>query len=126
MSLRTPLGRVRGLGAARNGSHHWRLQRLTAIALIPLGVWFLASMAFLAGADYLTVKAWLSAPLPAILVILFAFALFYHLKLGLQVVIEDYVHDGALKLFLQVTVSFSCIGLGLAATLAVLKLFLGA
>jgi succinate dehydrogenase / fumarate reductase membrane anchor subunit len=125
MSIRTPLGQVRGLGAARNGTAHWWMQRLTAVALIPLGIWLLASLVALVGADHATVVAWLDRPVPAILMILMVTAGFYHLKLGLQVVIEDYVNAESSKLILQVLVNFACIGFGFACVFAVLKIALG-
>jgi succinate dehydrogenase / fumarate reductase membrane anchor subunit len=125
MSIRTPLGQVRGLGAAKNGTAHWWMQRLTAIALIPLGIWLLASLVALIGADRGAVIAWLDRPIPAILMILLLTAGFYHLKLGLQVVIEDYVHAESTKLILQVLVNFACVGLGFACVFAVLKIAFG-
>ncbi len=125
MSLRTPLGRVRGLGSARGGTHHWWLQRLTAIALVPLTVWFLASIVALASADRLVVLMWLGTPVVAVLMILFIGTCFYHLKLGLQVVIEDYVHDGGLKMASLILNSFVCILLAVACIFAVLKIAFG-
>jgi len=125
MSIRTPLGKVRGLGAAKNGTAHWWMQRLTAIALVPLGIWLLASLVALVGADHATVVAWLNRPVPAILMILLVTAGFYHLKLGLQVVIEDYVGAESSKLVLLVLVNFACIALGFACVFAVLKIAFG-
>jgi succinate dehydrogenase / fumarate reductase membrane anchor subunit len=125
MSIRTPLGQVRGLGAARNGTAHWWMQRLTAIALIPLGIWLLASLVALIGADRGAVIAWLDRPIPAILMILLLAAGFFHLKLGLQVVIEDYVRTESTKLMLQILVNFACVGLGFACVFAVLKIAFG-
>ncbi len=125
MSIRTPLGKVRGLGAAKNGTAHWWMQRLTAIALVPLGIWLLASLVALVGADHATVVAWLNRPVPAILMILLVTAGFYHLKLGLQVVIEDYIGAESSKLVLLVLVNFACIALGFACVFAVLKIAFG-
>jgi len=125
MSLRTPLGRVRGLGSAKNGTAHWWMQRLTAIALVPLGIWLMASVVALVGADRTAVVAWLGRPVPAILMILLLTAGYYHLKLGLQVVIEDYIHSESLKLILQVLINFACVGLGFACVFAVLKIAFG-
>ena len=125
MSIRTPLGRVRGLGSAKNGTAHWWMQRLTAIALVPLGIWLMASVVALVGADRTAVVAWLARPVPAILMILMLTAGYYHLKLGLQVVIEDYVKTESLKLILQVLVTFACVGLGFACVFAVLKIAFG-
>lgn len=123
-SLRSPLGRVRGLGAAKDGTGHWWLQRVTAIALVPLTVWFVASLAVLAGAPYETFAAWVGQPLVAVLLVLLLGVGFWHLKLGLQVVIEDYVHGEALKLGLLLVSSFGCVVLAGLALFSVLKLAL--
>ena len=125
-SLRTPLARVTGLGSAKDGTGHWWAQRLTAVALVPLVVWFVASVVSLAGADQAAVKAWLAHPLAALLMVLFLATGFYHLKLGLQVVIEDYIHGHAIKVALLIANVFACVLLGGGAVLAVLKLTLGA
>ena len=125
MSIRTPLAQVRGLGSAKNGTAHWWMQRLTAIALVPLGIWLMASLVALIGADHAAVIEWLGRPVPAILMILAITAGFYHLKLGLQVVIEDYVGTESTKLIVQVLVNFACIGLGFACVFAVLKIAFG-
>lgn len=96
MSLRSPLGRVRGLGSAKEGVDHWRMQRLTAIALVPLSLWFVLGLLGAMGGDYESTRNWLSAPLVAAGMLGLIAALFYHATLGLQVVIEDYVsHKGA-------------------------------
>lgn len=120
--MRTALGRVRGLGSAKDGTHHWWLQRVTAVALIPLTVWIVASFVALVGADYETVRAWLALPLVAVLFVLFIATALYHLKLGLQVVIEDYVHGEGLKAASQMAVSFACVLVGAAAIFAILKI----
>ena len=121
MSLRSPLGRVKGLGAAHEGVGHWWAQRLTALALIPLTVWLVASMVALAGADYEVVRAWLGAPVPAGLMILFLVAALHHGQLGLQVVIEDYVHNEGAKIASLLAVKGLAIVLGLFGVLAVLS-----
>ena len=125
MSLRTPLGRVRGLGSAKDGTHHWWMQRVTAVALVPLTVWFVASLVALVGADYDTVVAWIGQPVVAVLLILFLFTGFWHLKLGLQVVIEDYVHSEGAKVASQMAVTFGCILVGALSLFAVLKIAFG-
>ncbi len=125
-SLRTALGRVRGLGAAKDGTQHWWLQRLTAIAIIPLIIWLLISLVSLAGGERDAVVAWLSSPLAALLLILFAIAAFWHMKLGLQIVIEDYVHSEGLKIATLVLNNFFCIAIGAAVVLATLSMHLGA
>lgn len=124
-TLRTPLARVNGLGAAKDGTNHFWMQRVTAVALIPLCIWFVASIVSLVGASYETVADWLSAPLPALLMILFLGTGFYHLKLGMQVVIEDYVHTEWVKIACLLLNYFFCIALGLAAVMSVLALFVG-
>lgn len=121
MSLRTALGRVRGLGSAKDGTHHWWMQRVTAIALIPLTVWIVASFVAMAGADYETARAWVASPVVAILFSLFIATGLYHLKLGLQVVIEDYVHGG-LKLVSLMASNFVCVLVAAASIFAVLKI----
>lgn len=93
MSLRTPLARVRHLGSAKDGTHHWWMQRVTALALVPLVLWFVISVISLAGAERAAVADWVGNPLTATLLILLLVATFYHAVLGLQVVIEDYIHD---------------------------------
>ena len=119
---RTPLSRVRGLGAAKEGTGHWWAQRLTALALVPLSLWFIASMVMLAGCGHAKAVAWIGSPVPAFLFVLLIIASFHHGQLGLQVVIEDYVHNGAVKLALIVLVKTAAIVLGFGTLFAVLKL----
>lgn len=111
MGLRSPLGRVLGLGSAKQGVDHWWWQRVTAIALIPTGLWFVYSLLTLLGADQATIVTWFGSPLHSAAFILFALGLFWHSFLGLQVVIEDYVHHEWWKICLLV-------GLKLALMLA--------
>ena len=92
MSLKSPLGRVLGLGAAGEGPGHWWAQRLSAVALVPLTLWFALSVAGIDGGNYYVVDAWLSRPLNALLSILLVLAATYHASLGVQVVAEDYIH----------------------------------
>jgi succinate dehydrogenase / fumarate reductase membrane anchor subunit len=125
MNLRTSLGRVRGLGSAGHGTDHWWIQRLTALALIPLGLWLAASLISQVGADHAAFKHWIGAPERSVAMILFLFAAFYHMKLGIQVIIEDYVHSHW-HLVLQILNTFACLLLGTASIFAVLKLALGA
>ncbi|MGE0715064.1 MAG: succinate dehydrogenase, hydrophobic membrane anchor protein [Alphaproteobacteria bacterium] len=123
-SMRSSLGRVRGLGSAKDGVHHWWIQRVTAIALVPLTVWFAAAVVCNVGADHATMTAWLAQPLPAIAMILLAIATFWHAALGLQVVIEDYVPGEAARLIAIAAVKLACSALGVAAVFAVLKIAL--
>lgn len=124
-SMRTPLARVRGLGSAREGVHHWWMQRLTAIALVPLTLWFVVSVAGLAGMDHAQAVAWIGAPVPAVLLVLLIGATFWHAQLGVQVVIEDYVHNEAIKLTALIAVKFAAIVLAVASIFAVLRLAFG-
>lgn len=125
MSLRTPIGRVRGLGSAKDGTEHFWMQRVTAIALVPLMIWFVASLVAMTGSGYGAVQDWLGSPLVAILMLLMITAGFYHLKLGLQVVIEDYVHSEGLKIAALLLNTFFCLVVGVAAAFAVLKIAFG-
>ena len=124
--LRTPLARARGLGSAKAGVAHWWAQRLTAIALIPLVVWFAISLVMLSGADYAMARAWIGSPRVMVLLILTIGIGLHHGQLGLQVVIEDYVHGDGRKLALIVLVKFVAAAFGLAAILAILRIGLGA
>jgi len=123
--LRTPLSRARGLGSAKDGLHHWWAQRLTAIALIPLVVWFAVSLVMLSGADYEHARAWLGSPFVMVLLILTIAIGLHHGQLGIQVVIEDYVHSDGLKLALIVAVRFIAVFFGLAAVVAILRIGFG-
>jgi succinate dehydrogenase / fumarate reductase membrane anchor subunit len=120
--LRSPLGRARGLGSARAGSHHWWAQRLTAIALVPLTLWFIFSVIHLSGASHQAVIDWMSAPLTLVLMLVLIVATFHHLQLGLQVVIEDYVHNEAAKLTSVLLIKAACALLALVCIICVLKI----
>jgi succinate dehydrogenase / fumarate reductase membrane anchor subunit len=126
MSLRSPLSQARGLGSAKDGVHHFWVQRLTAIALIPLSLWFVFSIAKYHVADYPTMLAWLHNPYVAVALVLYFAALFYHSALGVQVVIEDYVANEGLKLVSLVLMKFAHFALGAASIFAVLKIAFGA
>jgi succinate dehydrogenase / fumarate reductase membrane anchor subunit len=117
--------RVSHLGSARNGLQEWRLQRLTAIALIPLGLYFAVSILRLATSDQMTAAAWLASPVPALLVILFVLAGLAHALVGLRSVFADYVHRRATLVVTELIVRAATIVLAGASVLAVLKLFLG-
>lgn len=125
MTLKTPLARVRGLGSAKEGAHHWWAQRLTAIALVPLTLWFVYSVATMAGASHAAVAAWVASPLNTILLVLLIAATFHHLQLGVQVVLEDYVHSEAVKIVSLILVKFASIVFGVACIYAVLRVAFG-
>ena len=107
-SLRDPLARARGLGSAKGGTHHWWVQRVTAVALALLTPWFLWLAISLVGADHLAVRQTLAQPLTATLMLAFVISAFWHAKLGVQVVIEDYVHAPGLEFAAQIAVNFLC------------------
>jgi succinate dehydrogenase / fumarate reductase membrane anchor subunit len=125
MKFRAPLARARGLGSAKSGTHHWWMQRLTAVALVPLSVWLVASLISVATADYATVIAWLHSPLTAVLCCTLIVAIFYHGQLGLQVVLEDYVHTEWLKLASIVLTQLLSLMLAAACLFAVLSIAFG-
>jgi succinate dehydrogenase / fumarate reductase membrane anchor subunit len=122
MSLRSDLGRVRGLGSAKEGAAHWWAQRVTAVALVPLLLWFVASVVALTGAGQTVVAAWIGQPVHAILLVLLVGAGLYHAQLGLQVVIEDYVHTKWLKLISIIAIKFAAVVIVAATVFAVLKI----
>lgn len=122
---RTPLKQVRGLGSAKAGTHHFVVQRVTAIALIFLACWFLYFVIGLMKADYLTASDAVAKPWNAMLLIAFLVAMFWHAQLGVQVIIEDYVHSHGLAFFSQLVVSFICILGALASVFAVVLIALG-
>jgi succinate dehydrogenase / fumarate reductase membrane anchor subunit len=123
--LRTELGRVRGLGSAKEGVSHWWHQRLTAIALVPLSLWFVASLVFLTDTDHATAVHWLGSPISLGVMVLFIAALFYHAVLGVQVVIEDYVSHHGLRLASIVLVQFAGFALAMAAIVSLLVIAFG-
>jgi succinate dehydrogenase / fumarate reductase membrane anchor subunit len=118
MSLRDPLAIARGVGPARQGIHHWWLLRLTSVAQMLLVPWFVYFALCLVGSDVTAVRAAIAQPLPATLLLAFVWTLFWHLQLGLQVVVEDYVH-GWLELTLQVAIKFACALGAIAAAVAI-------
>ena len=126
MRLVTPLNRVLGLGSAKEGVEHWWRQRLTAVALLVLGPWLAVSLAALDGFGHATVAAWMGRPVPAILLLLTVITLAYHSVLGVQVVIEDYVHGRGAKIGALVLNTFIHIGMAAAGVFAIFKVALGA
>jgi succinate dehydrogenase / fumarate reductase, membrane anchor subunit len=124
MSLRSPLGKVRGLGSAKEGVGHWWAQRVTAIALAPLSIFFVLLVLYLRDADYTVVRNTLANPVIAILLISFVLSLFYHGQLGLQTIIEDYVHTRGLEVALLLFVKFAAFLCALASLLALSRIAL--
>lgn len=124
--LRTPLKNARGLGSAKDGTHHFVLQRITAVALVFLSVYVVWLILSLVGDDYATVRAAVAHPCNAVLLIAFAIASFWHAKLGLQVIIEDYVHTPGSATVLHLANIFICVLAALASVLAIIRIALGA
>jgi succinate dehydrogenase / fumarate reductase membrane anchor subunit len=125
MEMRSPLARVRGLGAAHEGVAHWWAQRLTGIALVPLCLWFIWAVTGLLGADLAAMKAWVGTGQNAVLLILLIVSGVYHAQLGLQVVVEDYVHSERTKTVSLILIKLGAVFLGVINTFAVLKLTFG-
>ena len=125
MSLRSPVCRVLGLGSAKDGTGHWWAQRVSAVALIPLTLWFLLSLLALPALDYATVRAWLSVPLSGLLAVLLVAVLTYHSYLGTTVVIEDYVHATGSKILWLLLLRFLYVLVGGAGIFAILHVAFG-
>lgn len=126
-SLRSPLGKVRGLGSARHGTGHWWAQRLTALALIPLSIYFVGGFfAYVVFGGPTGLVHWLHCPIPASMLILFLAVGFHHMASGLQVIIEDYVHCACMKTFGVIAVQFGSALFAVLGILATLKILLGA
>jgi succinate dehydrogenase / fumarate reductase membrane anchor subunit len=123
--LQTPLKRARGLGSAQSGTHHFIVQRITAVALIPLVLWIIWLALALMHADYAHARALVHQPINALLLIAFVVAAFWHAQLGLQVVVEDYVHTRWLEVTAQLAIKFLCVLGALASALAVVRIALG-
>jgi len=125
MSLRSPLSRVLGLGSAKDGTAHWWAQRVTAVALVPLTVWFVFSLLTLPDFDYETVRTWLSVPVSGFLALLLVGVLSYHSYLGTIVIVEDYVTSSGMKVLTLMTLRFLYVLAGGAAMFAILRVVLG-
>jgi len=122
---KTPMGLVRGKGSAKDGTSAFWMQRLTAVALVPLSMAFVAVMVALTGADYASASAMMGSPLVAVLMLMFILTGFYHLQIGMTHIVEDYIHWELGKFGLIILVNMGCIALGLACILSVVKLSLG-
>jgi len=123
--MATPLGKVRGLGSARRGTENFWLQRLTAVANVPLVIFLIVSIVSHIGADYGTVRAYLAQPLVALAMLALVISAAMHMRIGLKEIIEDYVHDDGLKIAALLLATFFAVGIGLACTLALVKISLG-
>ncbi len=124
MTIRTPMARALGLGSAKSGTEHWWMQRVTAVALVPLTLWFVLAVLGLEGLDHGTVTAWIAQPLTAVLLLLLVATLVYHSFLGTQVVIEDYT-GGATRVITLLAVRFLHVAVAVAALFAILKIAFG-
>ena len=124
-SLRSPLGTVVGLGSAKSGVHHWWVQRLTSIALVPLTIWFAVSLASLPALDHVTVISWMAQSWTALLLVLLVLVATYHSQLGVRVVVEDYVHNTGLRTVTLVALTFLHAFLAVAGVFAILKVAFG-
>ena len=125
MSLRSPIGRVLGLGAAKEGASHWWSQRVTSVALLFLGLWFVSALLRMPNYSYELVTTWISAPVNAVLLLLLIGTLVYHSLLGVQVVVEDYVHHHGLKVASMMLLTFAHVGVAALASFAVLRIAFG-
>jgi succinate dehydrogenase / fumarate reductase membrane anchor subunit len=125
MSLRSPLGKVLGAGSAKQGVHHWWMQRLTSVALVPLSIWFVVSLLSLPSFDHATVVAWMGQSWTALLLIFFVLVATWHSQLGVRVVVEDYVHGAGARTVTLVSVIFAHTLIGAAGVFAVLKVAFG-
>jgi len=121
----TSIGRVRGLGSAHNGAHHWLLQRFTAIGNLALLIWFVVSLFLLPNFDYATVREWIARPVPATAIALLIVSTFWHARLGIQVVIEDYVHEHANKFAAITALNLAAFGGAAFGLFSILRLALG-
>jgi succinate dehydrogenase / fumarate reductase membrane anchor subunit len=125
MSLRSPLGRALGAGSAKEGVHHWWMQRLTSIALVPLSIWFVVSLLSLPSLDHVTVAAWMGQSWTALLLILFVLVATRHSQLGVRIVAEDYIHGAGAKALMLIALTFLHAVVAAAGVLAVLKVAFG-
>jgi len=125
-NLRNPLKTARGLGSAKDGTHHFIVQRITAVALVLLSVYVVWLVVSLIGGDYASVRAAVAQPWNAVLLVAFLIAMFWHAQLGIQVIIEDYVHTPGLAIASQMAVRFFCVLAAIASVLAVIRIALGA
>lgn len=126
MSLQSPLGRVLGLGSAKDGVSHWWNQRISAVALVLLGLWFVISLLALSDLAYASITGWIREPLNSVLLLLLLITMAFHSSLGIQVVVEDYVHEGWLKIGTLVLAKFAHILFAVVGAFAILRISFGA
>ncbi len=125
MKQESAIARVRGLGSAKSGAHHWWLERLTSVSTFLLFVWLIVSLLRLPSLEHAAVTDWLSSPIAAVPMLLLIVSTFWHLKLGLQVILEDYVHEEGWKFFSIALLNFFVLGAGALAFFSVLKIAFG-
>jgi succinate dehydrogenase / fumarate reductase membrane anchor subunit len=126
VSLRSPIGRVLGLGAAKDGVGHWWSQRVTSVALVILGLWFVSALLRLGDLNYALVTTWIAVPVNAVLLSLLVGTAVYHSLLGVQVVVEDYVESKGVKIVTMLVLNFVHVALGALGIFSVLKIAFGA
>ncbi|MGC3980736.1 MAG: succinate dehydrogenase, hydrophobic membrane anchor protein [Steroidobacteraceae bacterium] len=125
MSLRSPLGKVLGLGSAKAGAHHWWVQRVSAVGLLLLAPWFLFSLIALGDLSYANVVGWIATPINTVLLSLLVLTVTYHAQLGLQVVVEDYVAAKGTKVVVLLLINFALLVLGVLGVFSVLRIAFG-
>ena len=125
MTMRSSLSRARGLGSAKTGSQHWWAERMTALALFPMTLWIIYSIVAGVGADYIAFKDWVSQPGTLTILVIYFGTLFWHVALGLTVVVEDYVHDKTMEVILIIAVKFGCVFFGVFSIISILKVGVG-
>lgn len=125
MSLQSPLGRARGLGSAKDGTHHWWVMRISSIAILPLSLWLVVGLGSVSGQGYEAAAAWISTPWNLTLMVLTIAVLFHHVQLGVSTIVEDYVHQEAMKVAGVIAVKFLTVLLALASIMAVLRVAFG-
>lgn len=119
---RTSLAEARGLGSAKEGAAHWWAQRVTAVALVPLTIWFVGSLLALTGGDHSAFVVWLRSPFNAVAMVAFVVAVFYHMALGLRVVVEDYVHDDRIKIPAIIIFQIACFMLSITGIITIIMI----
>jgi succinate dehydrogenase / fumarate reductase membrane anchor subunit len=123
--MRTPVAAARGMGSAKEGAGVWQLQRLTAITNVILVVWFIVQVAPMSGADYAAWHAWFDSPYHATMMVLLVISVFWHVRLGVQVVLEDYIRTASTRIATMIALNLGCVGLGAACLVAILKISIG-